>query len=599
MATANAGALDSIVYDKGCKSWHKAASYIERIRPEYVTQAIADHTRPTDAWFTTWHGTELSPHLRALERWAHDSAATQDHPLYNTHHQRRLVDAWKAHGEPVVPPMALEHFTPWISKHADADEDQVRDHAVAFEKASISEVSTKLGHFASKFKSGETARTQRNLRRQLRKAFRQFNEQAAHVLKMVGKNKGQQYVSDVTRNHRKFQLLQQDKWISATKLIPDNPSDDWPIDENTGLPKTIALADCVRTAEHRFAELYTLVKGQELYFTGKGYIPLFVTLTAPARFHPSPAYGEGSWDGSSVTDSHEWFNENWQFARASLAKDGIKLDGFRVTEPHKDGCEHWHLMCYVKRENLANAKSTICEYFAHSEHAVTFKADFSKNVADKKATAASYMLKYLIKTMNSRASVGTSAANDAGFAAEADAADAWRSTWGIRSFQFFGVLFGKQTLWRELRRLEEQPAEVAAKKLWRAARGGRAQTFIAGIVDEQPAVAAIRERTETWTDPDPDTGETRTITRPGRIVGIEINKVSYITHRFKFSLETDYSVFHENEAVTVIHKSPSRAVSPASASVDTDAKRQKFRNWIDDHLAKPTKTKAGTSFSAA
>jgi hypothetical protein len=471
----------------------------------------------------------------------------RQHPLFHTHHKDRLLSTWKSTGEPVIPPLALDHFTDWIMRHADADEDEVRKHAEAFETASIETILDRLGDFGTKFFRTEspTPRTQRNFRRTLRVSFRQFNEQAAHILKVVGKRQ-QKYVSDATRSGRLAQLKQQQKWIDATVATAHGRDD-------------VPLKDCIRTAEMRFSELYTLVKGQETYFTKKGYIPLFVTLTSPSEFHPNPSVGAGAWDGSSVSDSHRWFNENWQNARASLAKDGIRLDGFRVTEPHADGAEHWHLMCYVKKEDMENARSTISEYFAHSPHAATFKADFSKNVEGKKATAASYMMKYLIKTLNSKACAGTSAANDQLFSSEADAADAWRSTWGVRSFQFFGTLFGKQTLWRELRRLDTQPAEPAAEKLWRAARGGRAALFIGTIINDDPALATLREVKEVWTDPDMDTGEVEKVGEvKGRIVGIQINKIQYITHTTKWTLETDFKALNDflTSVVTVIHKDP-------------------------------------------
>lgn len=465
------------------------------------------------------------------------------HPLYKTHHQKRLLDTWTGAG-PDVPPLAMDHFTTWTMRHADADEDAVREHAEAFETASMETILERLGGFGTKFFRTEnpTPRTQRNFRRTLRAAFRQFNEQAAHILKIVKKGQ-EEYVSNITRNNRKWQLAAQQKWIDATTVSDGE--------------RTVKLADCIRTAEHRYSELYTLVKGQESYFTSQGRVALFVTLTTPAEYHPSPSHGRNQWDGSSVRDSHQWFNDNWQCMRADLAKHGIRLDGFRVTEPHKDGSEHWHLMTYVKKSQLATIKSTFLDYFGHSEHSVKFKADFSKNVEEKKATAASYMLKYLIKTINSGAAEGTSAANDQLFSSEADAADAWRSAWGIRGFQFFGVLFGKQTLWRELRRLEQQPEEKDALTLWRAARGGRAHLFIACIKEQEPALATLREVITEWTDPDLETGETFPIEKKGRVVGVAVNQVQYITHTSKWTLETDYRALNDEFCeVTVIHKNP-------------------------------------------
>lgn len=495
------------------------------------------------------------------------------HPLYNTPHRNLLLKNWRNDG-PDVPPLALDGFTDWIARHADAGEDDVRKQAEALQTAAMATITDRLGDYAAKFFRTDrpTPRTERNFRRTLRAAYRQFNEQAAHILGIVKKGSGQEYVSNITRNNRRWQLAAQQKWINAT-TVSDGET-------------TVKLADCIRTGEHRYSELYTLVKGQESYFTSQSRVALFVTLTSPAEYHPSPAHGRNQWDGSSVRDSHAWFNENWQCMRADLAKHGIKLDGFRVTEPHKDGSEHWHLMNYVKKNQLATIKSTFLDYFGHSEHSVKFKADFSKNIEEKKATAASYMLKYLIKTINRSAAEGTSAANDEGFGQEADAADAWRSTWGIRGFQFFGVLFGKQTLWRELRRLEQQPEEKDALTLWRAARGGRAHLFLACITEQEPALATLREIITEWTDPDLETGETFPTEKKGRVVGVAVNHIQYITHTSKWTLETDYRALNEEICpVTVMHKNP-RGLKSEAANPKTE-KDDPLLDWLNDIFSPP------------
>jgi len=465
----------------------------------------------------------------------------RQHPLYNTHHRDRLLQTWAKTGEPAIPPKALQGFTDWVMRHANALEDDVRQYAKTLEKSQIQTITERLGKYADRFYRDKNPAelTQRNLRRALRSAFRQFNEQSAHILQLVGKDK-QRYVSNETKKARRHQLSQQQKWIEATTV--------------TAPDKTLPLKDCIRTAEHRFAELYTLVKGQEEYFTSHGLIPMFTTLTCPAEFHPNPTNGHNSWDGSTPTDSHVWFNNQWQKTRAYLAKIGIRLEGFRVTEPHADGAEHWHAMMYVKEHDITTVQETIVKYFGHSEHAVRFKVDFLEK---GKASAAGYMLKYLVKTINAKAILKTSAANDPEMRDDADGADAWRSTWHLRAFQFFGAMFGKQTLWRELRRITAQPTEPAAKVLWRAARGGRAALFLSHIITDAPELAVIREVKQEWTQPDPTTGETEPVEKKGRIVGIEINHIRYITHDTRWTLETDYTAFREDiSAVTVIHKAP-------------------------------------------
>lgn len=507
------------------------------------------------------------------EREAAELAKRQQHPLYNTLYRNDLIQYWNKHGQPpAIPPLALSRFTNWIIRHADATEDDVREMANTLEKSSEGTIREKLGELGDKYFSeyGATPITARNLRRTLRAAFRQCNEQVAHILGLVRKG-GQEYVSTITKKSRAHQLKAQARWISASKVST------MVTDDRTGKEKklTISLGECLRTAEHRFSELYALMSGQESYFVSQGYVPVFITATTPAEYHPSPSLGENSWTGLSVIDSHEYLTENWQHLRAILAKHNIRLDGFRVAEAHKDGAEHWHIMLYVKKNQVKMISGIFQEYFGQSKHAVKIIADFTAPGAKwrngNKASAAAYMLKYIVKAINRGAAAGTSAANDASFLKETDANEAWRSTWNIRAFQFFGVLYGKQTLWRELRRLKTQPEEPVAKDLWRHARGGRAHHFIATLVKNDPRLATIHELSVECTDPNPDTGEVEKFLKKGRIVGVQINSYPYIAHEYKWELETDYSLLTDGfnsrktvdpETVTVIPKYPRRDVSP-------------------------------------
>lgn len=554
---------------------YKAALAELDARPAQYTPRA--HATDTGARLLLQHSIEAADAAARIARQEQQDAAAaaakaaadllrmqQQHPLYYTHHRANLLAYWDAHGQaPTAPDRALDGFTAYIQRHATADDDDIREMADKLEKATRHTLWEKLGRYATRYLDplNPTEQTAKNLRRTLRSAIRQFNEQAAHILRLVTKN-GQKYVSDHTRRARRHQLTAQERWLSTTYII--DKTKEHPTEKDR-----IPLALCTRTAHHRFSELYTLVRGQEKHFSGRGYIPLFITLTSPAEYHPAPANGADKWDGSSVRDSHEWFTQGWQLVRSTLAKAKIRLDGFRVTEPHSDGAEHWHLLCYIPDEQLNTVKSVITNFFAHSEHAVQFKEDFTGPARPGRATAAGYMMKYLIKSINAGAAENTSAANDSNFSNEAAAADAWRSTWGIRAFQFFGVLFGKQTLWRELWRLEEQPTEPAARALWRAARGGRADRFIATIADDKPELATIHETTAEWTPPD-ENGEVAEYHKKGRVVGVSINQKAYITHTTAYRLETDYSDLNEDFPTGYSYSVSTQGGNPAAPMTWTE-----------------------------
>jgi len=489
----------------------------------------------------------------------------RQHPLYNTHHREQLLRTWKEHGEPPMPPKALHGFTEWIMRHADALEDDVRRHAEALTKSTDKTILERLGKYADGFyrEKNPTEITQRNMRRALRAAFRQFNEMAAHILHLVGHH-GQRYVSNENLKTRRNQMHKQQLWIQATKV--DGPH----------LKKPIALEKCIRTFEARAAELYSLSKGLETYMTEKGRVALFVTITAPARFHPNPFMGQRSWDGSSVTDSHVWFTQRWARVRTDIKNRDIRMDGMRVTEPHRDGSEHWHILIYARPDNITTIKAAITRRFMHSPNAIRFEQVSCTNTDGKKASPASYMQKYILKaitTIPTSTTTGTETGTEEHDTSGAEAADAWRSTWGIRGFQFFGVLYGKQTLWREMRRMEKQPDEPSARRLWRAARGTRAHDFIAALDDDRPEVATIREQVTTWAPPNPTTGEIEPDGyKAGRILGIVVNGQRYMTRpATPCNIITDYTAMQDpyfvskNNDYTVIHSCPSASLrSPSS-----------------------------------
>ncbi|MHB1676814.1 MAG: replication endonuclease [Sulfuriferula sp.] len=416
--------------------------------------------------------------------------------------------------------------TPWVIKHC---HDQSFKHIENLAYGIIREldvdpniinewfIKNRLGEFADPFfrEKNPIAANELNLRRQLRKAFRQANETAALCLRKVGA-RGENYVSDLTLFHRKHQLAAQSVWIAQTYCKSDS--------------KTIPLLQCIRSPYERFCEMYALVNGLDKYYTSKGYTAVMVTFTMPARFHPNPSIGTNRWDGSSPRAAHSAFTENWALLRTALHDAGIDIHGLKVAEVHVDGCPHYHVLFFVAPGKYDRFVKIVNEYFAHSPSAVDFEL-----IDRSKGSAAGYILKYIMKNVS-----GTSA-GDALEQDSIDRADAFRSTWNIRAFQFFGVLHGRVTLWRELRRLETQPddAEHLAKSLWRAARGTKADLFIALLdhKDKSDEIKTIREpiQTNEWTEPDAD-GAIEPVVKPGRILGVQINQVDYITHAISWTL---------------------------------------------------------------
>lgn len=249
------------------------------------------------------------------------------------------------------------------------------------------------------------------------------------------------------------------------------------------------------SGDRRMAELYTLSKGLNDYAKAAGLTWAFWTLTAPPRMHPNPIKGQNSWDGTTPAEAHDWIFQNWHRAEARMRKDGIVTSGVRTVEPHQDGCPHWHLMLFGTKTELRAIEEIIrdsCPEWAHDldedGEEQNKGAEVEYEDPSKGGSASTYLFKYIQKTISH-----TEEIEDEKLAA----IDAWRSTWGIHSFDFFGM--PPQNLWRELRKTKEAPADSLLAGLWRAAKRGDAHAFIglAGGLNckksERPASVKIED----------------------------------------------------------------------------------------------------------
>jgi hypothetical protein len=226
--------------------------------------------------------------------------------------------------------------------------------------------------------------------------------------------------------------------------------------------KIIPLSEIGVTKRKRFCELYVMLKGMESLALDVGYEWLFVTVTAPARFHCNPEKGKSSWNYSSARDAHEFIKKRWEAWGRDMARNGLKMSqgavfGIRVVEPHKDGCPHWHVLFFVAPGAKKMLVSLLEKHFSHSQRALHIEYGRKKDNSNaddglngEAASAATYICKYLMKTTGWFENVG---GEDEGSSKQSELArvDAWRGATRIRAFQQFGGISGV-TKWRILRK---------------------------------------------------------------------------------------------------------------------------------------------------
>ena len=227
----------------------------------------------------------------------------------------------------------------------------------------------------------------------------------------------------------------------------------------------------VSNPEIRRGELMVRCRGFEEWAEKQGgeFVPMFYTITCPSRFH---AFSSGKindkYDGSTPSQASDYLCNLWSRFRADAARGGLRYFGFRVAEPHHDGCPHWHILLFCSSAGVGAITEGLRKVsFADSpDEAGAKKHRFEAVKIDaKKGSAAGYIAKYISKNIDGYA-VGMD--EESGKYAESSAprVKAWASVWGIRQFQQIGG--PPVTVWRELRRLarhqERIPGEASRDK---------------------------------------------------------------------------------------------------------------------------------------
>lgn len=231
--------------------------------------------------------------------------------------------------------------------------------------------------------------------------------------------------------------------------------------------------------EVRVAELLARSRGMEEHADQQGLRAEMWTLTTPSRFHAVNEKGKPNkkHDGETPRDARDHLQKVWSRVRAALAYRGIEFFALRVAEPHHDGTPHWHIMMYLPRAKAAEAYAIFAKRgLAESpteRGAKKYRVD--RKIMRKGQSATGYMLKYIVKNITGfRIEFTTEGVEGKEGAARSGA---WASIWGIRQFQFSGlVAIGP---YRELRRIADADAVPAGLlNLHTAAREGQYSDFL-------------------------------------------------------------------------------------------------------------------------
>lgn len=229
----------------------------------------------------------------------------------------------------------------------------------------------------------------------------------------------------------------------------------------------------------RRGELMTRVSGFELCADDLGHVKRWAVITCPSRMHKwkqtKARRGQDTYpvenrkyDGTQPREAQDYLAKQWRKLCAHWEREGLRVYGFRTTEPHKDGTPHWNVLCFFapmtervmmkkKCKISVNAipvfDAGLRRYFLENDSATERGADEARvkilPIDNSMGSAAAYIAKYIAKGVDGFALEKDLFGND--IERTSRAVVAWARVWGIRQFQQIGG--PPVTVWREMRRL--------------------------------------------------------------------------------------------------------------------------------------------------
>jgi len=238
------------------------------------------------------------------------------------------------------------------------------------------------------------------------------------------------------------------------------------VDTESGevLPMVTAVDASVSNPEHRRGELMTRARGFEECSEALGYVPMFYTITCPSKYHVFSGRSRNkNYNGANPREASKYLTALWARCRSMLAKQGIEFFGFRVAEPHHDGCPHWHVLLFVNPAHKWALTEIIAGHALEEDgdeegaHKHRFTAVQIESDSSGSSGATGYIAKYISKNIDG---FGVGEDWESGKPADLSAlrVRAWASVWGIRQFQQVGG--PSVTIWRELRRVFKDRSRV-------------------------------------------------------------------------------------------------------------------------------------------
>lgn len=290
------------------------------------------------------------------------------------------------------------------------------------------------------------------LRRQLRRRYFTEVETVARDLMLVHKSQDaycSQYSVDVMKG-RKSDTEQ--ALINTVCYIDDDPDTWFTLQE--------LAAKSTANPVIRRAEMFVRLRAFEDIAKESGHMAMFYTVTAPSRFHVykgdelNPAWVKAG--KPTALDAHRHLMGVTDAFRKDLDKQGIKIYGLRIVEPHHDGTPHNHMLFFMRPEDKITVTRLLRGHALSDSPNESGAAKYrfkAETINWKKGSAVGYVAKYLSKNIDG-ANIDSDKGTDLDGKAASSAVLSFNRIQGIRQFQFYGG--PSVTVWREMRRFREE-----------------------------------------------------------------------------------------------------------------------------------------------
>lgn len=155
--------------------------------------------------------------------------------------------------------------------------------------------------------------------------------------------------------------------------------------------------------EKYFAEMNNRINSIFDYAKELKLKPVFITLTAPSKYHKKNRLGELKINpNKTAKELTQIWNKftNLQVFQRMRKQTGNGLMYFRVYEPHKSSVPHLHAMVFIPSEYILEVKNKYYEYFTdkvkwgNNKKSIDFKYTWYNSAGG----AVAYIMKYVTKT---------------------------------------------------------------------------------------------------------------------------------------------------------------------------------------------------------